>query len=604
MELAIPFLALGGMYVISNQSNRSEGVRERESKPKESYVNMGSNRNYLPNLEVPPQNFPISNINQLIDTTQEYPNPNAATDKYFNQDMYEKKVRGGVPVTDTIQNVYSLTGDYLKTDQFKHNNMVPFYGGKPKGHTYHVNTTESILDNMMGSGSQTIKKLEQAPLFKPEQNMQWTYGAPNNSDFYQSRVNPGMKANNVKPFETVMVGPGLDKEYGVNGSGGFNSGMEARDKWLPYTVDQLRTVTNPKLEYELTDHEGPANAFNKNTPMKELLGRIEKNRPDTFFLNSQDRWFTTTGASKGETLRPIQEMGIIRKNDREVDYAGPAGPTDVKAGYAPENFETSKRVQLPCLDIKPSTAVGRGPSTDTDNNLRSHSNYANHRNTTKQPDTMRSGFGGAIGAVIAPLFDAFRPTRKDETINSLRVYGEVKSAVPGNYVLNMNDTTKVTNKETTIYSPEFHINNQGNSLYVNNYSNPDLTQRDTTSCEYYTAAGGYATAYGDMTYDAAYNQHNNTLKPATAINPHNNQGGTNIFNQQMNVTTIRDDTDRFAGWVGAPSSVTPAPPNVNTYGAIRSPQYYDQCFGCLRIEPSILDAYRANPFTHSLTNSV
>ena len=26
---------------------------------------------------------------------------------------------------------------------------------------------------MIGSGSQVIKKIEQAPLFKPEENMQW-----------------------------------------------------------------------------------------------------------------------------------------------------------------------------------------------------------------------------------------------------------------------------------------------------------------------------------------------------------------------------------------------------------------------------------------------
>jgi hypothetical protein len=37
--------------------------------------------------------------------------------------------------------------------------MVPFYGGKVKGKTYDVNITESLLDNMQGVGSQTIKKI-------------------------------------------------------------------------------------------------------------------------------------------------------------------------------------------------------------------------------------------------------------------------------------------------------------------------------------------------------------------------------------------------------------------------------------------------------------
>ena len=169
-------------------------------------------------------------------------------------------------VGNNIQEIYSLTGNYLNSEQFKHNNMVPFNGGKVKGNTYDINISESVLDNMIGSGSQTIKKIEQAPLFKPEENMQWAYGMPNQSDFYQSRVNPGMKNSNIKPFDSIKVGPGLDQGYSIDGSGGFNSGMEARDKWLPKTVDQLRVSTNPKLVYDLYNHEGPANSFIKNAP--------------------------------------------------------------------------------------------------------------------------------------------------------------------------------------------------------------------------------------------------------------------------------------------------------------------------------------------------
>jgi hypothetical protein len=119
-----------------------------------------------------------------------------------------------------------------------------------------------------------------------------------------------MKNNNVKPFDSVFVGPGLDKGYTVNGTGGYNSGMEARDKWLPYTVDEMRVATNPKLEYKLINHEGPANSYIKNAATTQTMGRVEKQRPDTFFINTQDRWLTTTGAEKGETLRSIQEMGV------------------------------------------------------------------------------------------------------------------------------------------------------------------------------------------------------------------------------------------------------------------------------------------------------
>ena len=609
MELAIPLIALGGMYIVSNQQpsrecNNQNQKNQSRKMNQENFTNMGAKKNYLPNTNIPPQNFPVPNINQLVDTVQEYSNPNVATDKYFNQNEYQRKVKNNVDVGNNIQEIYSLSGNYLDSAQFKHNNMVPFNGGKVKGNTYHANTAESILDNMMGAGSQTIKKIEQAPLFKPEQNMQWAFGTPNQSDFFQSRVNPSSKSSNVKPFDSVMVGPGLDKGYSVNGTGGYNSGMEARDKWLPPTVDQLRVATNPKLEFELTNHEGPASSQIKNGATTQMIGRVEKQRPDTFFINNQDRWLTTTGAEKGEALRPIQELGVIRRNDIVTDYTGPAGPSDVKAGVAPENFEPSKRKDVLSGGVGHSRAAGRGPHNDKDNFLRSHTNYENHRSTVKQPDTIRSGFSGAIGAVIAPLLDILKPTRKDETINNVRIYGEAAPVFPKGYVYNPQDSTSTTIKETTLYSPNFNINNQAEGIYVNNYSSPESTQRDTTSCEYFTAAGGYATGYGDMSYEAAYMQHNNDIKSATIAN-RPNQGGMQIFNQEMNVNCWKQDCNRYDGRLN-PASATFAglPPSTQTYGAIRAPQYYNECQMCDRIQPDILNAFKENPYTHSLTTSV
>ncbi|MFY7728122.1 MAG: hypothetical protein ACOVRN_01250 [Flavobacterium sp.] len=613
MEIAVPLIALGGMYIISNQKNEDCAKKEIRKLSQEQFVNMGGRStkqsetygNYLPNTNTPPQNFPVPNINQLVDTVDKYPNPNAATDKYFDQNVYQQKERQGIDVGQNPQKIFSLTGDYLDSDQFQHNNMKPFNGGKVKGRTYDMNITESIMDNMVGSGSQVIRKIEQAPLFKPEENMQWAYGMPNQTDFFQSRVNPSMKNNNVKPFDSITVGPGLDQGYGINGSNGYNSGMEARDKWLPKTVDQLRVETNPKLEYQLLGHEGPADSFIKTAATTQMLGRVEKQRPDTFYINTQDRWLTTTGASKGETLRPLQEMGVVRRNDIPIDYMGPAGTIDMKAATAPQNYEPAKRHEAFAGGVGHSIAAGRGDCSDKDNCLRSHTNYENNRSTVKQPETMRSGFSGAIGAVVAPIMDMFRPTRKDETITNVRVYGDAgTSSMVKGPVYNPQDMTPTTIKETTLYAPTFRINNQKESMYVNNYTSPDLTQRDTTSCEHYTAAGGYASAYGSMNYDAAYRQHNNDIKSQT-IDNRPNQGGTQIFNQQMHVNCNKSDCDRLDGRLNpAFSRISAMPPSTQTYGSIHAPQYYNESAGCDRISPDLLTAFKSNPYTHSLTSAV
>jgi hypothetical protein len=602
MELAIPLLALGGLYVVSNKNKENQNPQQfqQSQKNQETFTNMGRNTNYLPNVVVPSQNYPVENIPQLMDTVEEYQNPNVATDKYFDQNVYQKSVLDGKSVGQNPQQIYSLTGNYLDSNQFKHNNMVPFNGGKVKGNTYNTNIAESVLDNMIGSGSQVIKKIEQAPLFKPEANMQWSYGTPNQSDFMQSRVVPGMKNNNVKPFESEYVGPGLNKGYSANGTGGFNSGMEARDKWVDYTVDQLRVSTNPKLEYTLNNLEGPANSTVKNVG---LIGRVEKQKPDTFFINSQDRWLTTTGAEKAQMVRSEQELGVIRRNDCASNYSGVAGNNDRQAGYAPTEFESSKRTQLAALNVNHSRAVGTGPITDGDNYLRSHTNYSNNRSTVKQTESVRSGFSGAIGAVIAPLFDMLRPSRKEEVCNNLRVYGEAGTAVPQSYVYNPNDPTGTTIKETTMYSPNFYINNQKEGIYVNNAMPGELTQRDTTNCSYIGTSGGQATGYGDRNYDADYRQQNNDIKSAT-IDNRPNQGGTQMFNQQMNVQCNKQDTNRYDCRVGPATSLIHAPPSVQTYATPIARQQYDEGMNCSRIQPDILNAFRNNPYTHSLTTSV
>ena len=602
MELAIPILALGGLYVVSNQksNNNNKSSKGEPTAEKEEFTNMGVKRNYLPNVEELPQNYPVTNRTQLADTVQNYANPNVASDKYFNQNNYENLQNNGVKVGNEIQDIYSLTGNYVDSSNFKHNNMIPFYGAKIKGQLYDANIAESILDNMAGTGSQIIKKIEQAPLFKPQENMQWPNGAPNMSDFYQSRVNPGMKISNVKPFDSEYVGPGLNKGYTSEGSGGYNAGMEARNEWLPKNVDELRVVTNPKLEYSLANHEGPSYSSVKNVGIE---GKIEKYRPDTFYIQTQDRWLTTTGQEKGQMLQPVQEVHDTMRNATTRSYTGVAS-SEKNASYIAGEHEETKRKQLSATDAPHCTAAGRGTHEDTDNRQNNYTTYVNNRTLQRQPDTMRSGFGRAIGAAIAPILDMMKPTRKSEYSSNVRVYGDAGSKVASNYVNNPNDTTPTTIKETTLYSPNFYINTQteGGGYMVADQQ-AITNQRDSTTCSSIGNAGGNSSRWGDMSYTSAYMQTNNTLKEPSVV-ARTNHGNTQIYNQTMNVNVAKIDSDRDNTRMWVPNNMGYKPMVKENYGHIRSPQQYDQSMNCDRIAPDLLDAFRKNPFTHSLTNAV
>ena len=211
MELAIPIIALGGMYIIANQKNDKDKI-------KESFITKNNVKNNKQIYNPIPKNYPTINNEDLLDTDYKYADPNQASDKFFNQTNYQNMTNVATNSTNIVPDIYSLSGDYVASTEFRHNNMVPFYGAKMKGQMY-SNESESILDNMMGAGSQVISKIEQAPLFKPENNIQWTNGSPNMTDFYQSRQNNALKNNMVKPFESIHVGPGINKGYGSEGSG-------------------------------------------------------------------------------------------------------------------------------------------------------------------------------------------------------------------------------------------------------------------------------------------------------------------------------------------------------------------------------------------------
>ena len=555
----------------------------------------------MPNTNVPPQNYPIMNNKELIDNVEEYPNPNVATDKYFNQNMYEQKERAGVPVSNNMQEFYSLTGDYMSTKMFKHNNMVPFNGGKPKGQIYNNNNAETILDNYVGSGSQVIKKIEQAPLFKPQENVQWTYGMPDMSDFYQSRQNPVNRNNMVKPFESIRVGPGLDKGYSADGSNGFNSGMEVRDKWLPKTVDELRISTNPKQEYDLNGLQGPAQSVIKNVGIE---GKVEKYRPDTFFINTQDRWLTTTGVEKAGQLVPNFVVKPSTRNETTTYQHGTPNSTIKTASYAPTRHEETKRIQLEGFNIGHSCATGSAPLQHeaSDKTHNSHTNYENNRSVNKQPQPFGSGFSGAIGAVISPIMDILKPSRKEEYSCNMRIYGNMGGGqVSENYVLTPGDVTNTTIKETTLYQPNGYINSQkDNAGYLVNEQNPIANQRDSVNHESFM---GMSSNHGNRQYDAVYRQTNNQVKEKSIVG-RTNQGNAKHFNSQMNVTMSKLDSDRENNRLWAPHSILNAGPSMQTHGKANMPQYYDNCQGCERIAPDILKAFKENPYTHSLSSAV
>jgi hypothetical protein len=627
MELAIPLVAIGGMYVLSNQDKKQKVNNRENYRNIQSPTNKRLERNRENILKNRKQvgNFPINGHSQIKDQTNYYSNPNAPVDKFFHFNKQVKKHE------ETPGMYKSLSGNTVSASSFNHNNMVPFFGSKLNP-TNDFKNNENRLDNMIGNGSQQIRKQEQAPLFKPQENMQWGHGTPNTSDFIQSRINPSMSMANVKPFQEVRVGPGLNEKGGVLGSGGFNSGMEMREKWMPKTVDDLRVENNKKQTYGGVILGGKTTNTNRG-----IQGKIEKRRPDTYYENTQDRYFVTTGIQKAQTARSNMIMKDEHRSSTTKEYYG-NGNDNSKATYVNGKYNEPKRVVLEA-DIKHIS----NPKALNDNpngrqiQIQSFKNSAttNNRSIDQQRETHMGPMKALQQALIAPILDTLRPSRKENFVGNLRKSGNIAAVDAGaGYVYNPADKTKTTIRETTENSKGHRFvnsqkeaggygylvnkqqsfsqnrdttttdyaggvyNGDGNAYEVTDHYAP-LQQRDTTNTHYIGNSGNTSGTSKSMTYDSAYNAQMIDKEP---IMRGRTPMGSNVkmFNAEQNVRVVRQDEDRVNNRSYAPKMANGLTPSLNNFGAVRMNNGIGQNIYSQRNNPENLRAFQNNPYTKPL----
>jgi hypothetical protein len=449
-------------------------------------------------------------------------------------------------------------------------------------------------------------------MFAPGEHIQYAYGAPNNSDFYQSRVNVGMKMSNVNPFSEEHVGPGLGLGYTSNGSGGFNSGMMERESWLPKTADELRVSNNPKPSGNmLFGHEGPAMSHITNLGS---IGQMEKNRPDTSYAMGPDRLMTTTGLEKGQTLRPIQVERYVSRPETTIDYTGTAyggaGNSGDSTNYdhVTGEYRPSTNIHLGAVPISGANAGGRNYASDGDYGIKSQFAYPNNRtsNYENRPDNYFGVVGGAFKAVVAPLLDMLRPSRKENTVGTLRPYQNPKSVVPESYIFNPADRPAATIRETTENS-KFHLNinanQRGGAYAVTEYQGTN-TARQLTSDYYYAGnASAGERSRQPRPYDAEYNQRNNDAKSSTLAS-YTPGGNMSLLNSNINMKSTPKDNYLKNSRALNPNMPYQSP-DINNMGRLQGNN--NGLYSTIQMDrnsPDILDALKGNPYTHSVVGGL
>tara|TARA_B100001063_G_scaffold244151_3_gene276290 strand:- start:3455 stop:5263 length:1809 start_codon:yes stop_codon:yes gene_type:complete len=602
MEFLIPIGALTGLYYISNDSSESENNNEGFS----NFNNKEKKDDGLENPDEITSNYPVATDEELRNNSvNRYPRSIQRTDKYFSKNVSNDKNINHGQVRNT-NNIQSLSGNVIKNNEFKHNNMVPFFGSKIRGNTLDYKANESILDNMVGSGSQTIEKKENAPLFKPTDNIQYANGAPNMNDFFQSRVNQSNKISNVKPWKEQQVAPGLkaSNDIGDNSNPGYNSGLYARNTYEPKNVDDLRVKTNPKISFELKNHEGPASYYIKNPNIGG--GKMEKNRPETTWNLGSERYFTTTGVEKKPTVRSMNDNIKLETINEMGFYNGTQSTNGPYREHAPVNYRPSDKCDAEKNKYLIKQRNYTGDPREGDYGLNSIKLGKTNRDCNPQY-TLFSGVKGTIGALFAPIVDVMRPSKKEDIVDNYRVFGNATNTTYSGFNENTEQSPNVTNRDMNINNEEYFGSIQKQHIHsVNNIKHQiNNQQRETTTTPYSGVAGGSGVSNAHTSYTANYNQTNNETKEYlnySRINP----GNAAQFNNKISMTIGKSDNDRCNNRSFVPSNVPQMlPPSYHHMGVgnVGTKEIVDNS-GINRMQPDILDAFKKNPYTHSIHSTV
>ena len=573
--LAIPIVILGSIYILSEQEKKAstKNIAVQEKIQKQNFVSGGSRQ----------------------------------TENFSN---YKEEI---IPQVSPINlPVNLLSGQQANLDEFRHNNMQHYYGGKLRGYSGDLNSTESILDSKQGVGSQQFSKSEVAPLFRPDENSHRPNGTPNNSDFFQSRMNESMKMSNVTLWEPQRVGPGLNMGYGsqnsngfnnggTQGGDGFNAGMMAREAWMPKTADDLRVENKPKTSFDLDGHQGPALFPIKMAGPNSKIGVIEKHLPDKSYESGPNRWFTTTGVEQAPPIRSTQLIPMENRPTTSREYYGSGSGSNGQATYTNSEFEDSKRQNLSGLPLSNASATGTNFANPNDYGSQNYNILQNNRTTSKEGNE----FGGVYGmakAAMAPILDIFRPTRKENVIGNLRETGNVNGLTPTGHLFNSHDKTKVTNREMTTNKINLNYvnvqgqNNTGNAYMVTDHQNYN-NQRTSTNKEY--IGNSNSNVQGLRPYNSAYAQHNIANK---TYESRPNQGNMSLFNNYNNSTISRNDGIFQQNRSPITNNNQSTIPSREFMGEINGMQSYDVNYNASRMDESLLSAFKNNPYTKSLTS--
>jgi hypothetical protein len=633
-ELAIPAVLLGGLYVMANQK---KGVVPANA-PLGGVEGMAMQKLLQKSPSAPqkspsaPQKLPMRLKREAVDPLQcsgtlsncMTSNINEYDGEYDSRSQFHSKRLYADGVSTNAVGSTKLTGESITEDNFKHNNMVPFFGAQVRGVQPDANAHEGVLDRMQGAGSLQTKKQETASFFKNQEGFSNIHGSPNHNDFYMQRMTSSMRMDKTLPFEPERVsavsgGGGKSAEadgaLGSLGNAGYNAGMRDREQWMPRTVDQMRGNANQKAsELAFSRMGGPVNQ-----PIKNLgqHGRVEKHGPDAHFELTPEMWSAGVNSSMlapthrnqpGEKGRHLLDKSF--DNGTQLIY----GSAQVKNAYDTRNYAPSKRTTGLVADAP--EKQGLQVTRARPRNASEHDGHiyagVTHKSTYRAEaydrnadSTFLGAVNGAFRALVSPVVHVIKPTHKEDVLMRHRELGNYKQQIQNPEARDFEVMQPPTNREILEGKLGLsHVQMQTQSMLTHPSRDKNYSLGTLREANQRAHVGG---ATGSQASGAADNHHlNNYQEPIdkTIEYKHGPLGNANVWNPTINARIEKQhglpEKPRFEAGLGHIAT-----PSVHQIGVMNSlDPLVERSTVNDRLDGAILKAFKENPFTHSLHSVV
>jgi len=348
-------------------------------------------------------------------------------------------------------NGISLTGQAIMPDKFVHNNMVPFFGGNV---TQSVDeySTRQIFETFTGEQDNYIHKQEQGLLFAPQQNMSNVYGTQNLDGYQLDRYYVSAMRNNEAPIQRVNVGPGLNAGYTAEPDGGFQQ-PKTQEYVMPKNVDEIRVKTNPKMTYYGRIVSG------NHIGQRGVIGSVYKNRPDTYYEQTPDMYFTNTGQVIAPMSRACEVLKFTnRKLTENKKRLGPAAPTRGTTKQIRSTVQKSRKNNYDNPTPMQKNAQGRWSITNSDEgaNPNAPNDYgkrgitiATNSRTINGSKTRLNNANVTTRSIRVKASDKARTTMKETYENNTKWGNQIQISDKKGKIYDPNDIARTTIKETT-----------------------------------------------------------------------------------------------------------------------------------------------------------